>query len=263
MFDRYSPDHQFSVMIRLRDYETGPELEKDSYDAAEKDLQERLYILFNECANRGLSCLTILEGWAASGKGDALKTMTVRLDPRKFIVYTEGRGNSGYPFMYPYWQSLPYYGKAQFLIGSWYSRAVDRHVKGKDSKQVFSENLESISNFERTICADNYTIFKFFLNISRDTQKARMKRAKKQGLSWIVARGDAKQNDRYAEYMEHYERILDKTDAGVSPWNIIAAENKYYTYFTIMNTMVKSLEARLGVDSAAVMGQMKRTEEFA
>ncbi|MBL8021428.1 MAG: hypothetical protein JNM27_17280 [Leptospirales bacterium] len=250
-------------MIELKSFVGEMEFDRAAYNATEKELQERLYILLNECAQKELSCLILLEGWAASGKGDALKTMTARLDPRKFIVYTDESGKSDYPFLHPYWTSLPYHGKAQFLIGSWYHRAVDRRAKEKDSAEEFDDNIQSILNFERLLSDESYIILKFFLHISKDVQKDRMKKARKDGLSWVIAKADAKQNENYRDYKRIFEHILNRTDASASPWNIIPAENKYYGKFKIMEIMIKSLEARLGVDSQKSLEELKRVEEMA
>jgi len=249
-------------MIQLTAFDDEIAMERAAYNAAEGEMQERLYILLNECHKRELSCLVLLEGWAASGKGDALKTMTVRLDPRKFIVYAEPGGSKNYPFLHPFWRSLPYHGKAQFLIGSWYHSAVDRHVKGKDDERGFDDNVQSILNFERLLTDEKYLIFKFFFHITRAVQKERMKKARKNGLSWVVAKPDAKQNDRYKEYRKVYENILNRTDASATPLNVLPAANKCYTNFRIMEAMIKSLEARLGVDSQDMLGQIKRVEEM-
>jgi polyphosphate kinase 2 (PPK2 family) len=67
-------------MMHLKDFEDSPTLEKSAYDIVEKDLQERLYILFSEASKQKFATILILEGWAGSGKGDLLKSITTRLD---------------------------------------------------------------------------------------------------------------------------------------------------------------------------------------
>lgn len=250
-------------MIQLKNTPPGQPLEKEAYQAAEKELQERLYIVLNECWNREISCIVILEGWASSGKGDVLKTITARLDPRKFVVYAEDSDTRQWPFMQPYWRSLPYYGKAQFMIGSYYKRLADGLIKERIRPEELNDRIQSIINFERNISADRYTLFKFFLNISRESQKERMKRAKKDGLSWLIARADARQNDNYKEYRSAFEFVLNQSDSSACPWNIVDAENKNWARFSIIRTIILSLEARLGIDSEKILSEMTRLEEMA
>lgn len=250
-------------MIQLKRTPPGQPLEKEAYQAAEKELQERLYIVLNECWNRGISCIVILEGWASSGKGDVLKTITARLDPRKFLVYAEDSEAEHWPFMQAYWKGLPYYGKAQFLMGSYYKRLADGLVKGRVQPEEAGDRVQSILNFERIVSADQYALFKFFLHISRETQNERMKRAKKDGMSWVIARADAKQNDRYKEYRSAFEFVLNQSDSSACPWSIVDAENKSWARYSIMRIIIHSLEARLGIDSEKILSEMTRLEEMA
>ena len=75
-------------MMHLKNFENSPTVEKSAYDNVEKDLQERLYILFSEASKQKFATILVLEGWAGSGKGDLLKSITTRLDPRKLRVYS-------------------------------------------------------------------------------------------------------------------------------------------------------------------------------
>ena len=107
--------------MHLKNFENSPSVEKSDYDILEKDLQERLYILFSEASKQKFATILILEGWAGSGKGDLLKSITTRLDPRKLRVYSlenSEEKNKTHHFLYDYWNRLPVYGENIIFDGS-------------------------------------------------------------------------------------------------------------------------------------------------
>lgn len=241
-------------MIRLNEFEYGGQIEKFKYEAIEKNLQERLYILFGEAFKQKIGTLIVLEGWGASGKGDLLKTITTRLDPRKFRVYSMNSGSSdNYPFLHRYWKGLPEYGNTAILDGSWYSRVtydkINKLLTKKDCKNAF----QSILNFEKLIQDDHYIILKYFLNISAKEQKNRLKKAKETEKKWMISETDWEEYENYEEYRNEFEYALNTTNTENCPWCIVSAKNKNFAKYQVMNSIIASLEKKLNIDSNKIL----------
>jgi polyphosphate kinase 2 (PPK2 family) len=139
-------------MINLKDLYELP----TNYHEGDKieDLQERLYLLFNETSKNNLPTIIVLEGWAGSGKGELLKAITKRLDPRKVKVYSllqEEYGNNKYPFLQKYWKKLPPYGHLTLFDGSWYSGVSHRKKNKLINKKEYHTSFRSII-FRASFC---------------------------------------------------------------------------------------------------------------
>jgi polyphosphate kinase 2 (PPK2 family) len=253
-------------MMHLKDFEDSPTLEKSAYDMVEKDLQERLYILFSEASKQKLATILILEGWAGSGKGDLLKSITTRLDPRKLRVYSLENSDAKpktHHFLYDYWQKLPLYGENAIFDGSWYSRVSYEKQEKLINKREYKDAFKSILNFEETLHNDQYVILKYFLNISSKEQKRRFKKASEEGKKWMVSESDWKQFENYKDFERLFEEYLNKTDTEICPWSIISAKNKYYCRISVIESIIRTLEEKLRIDSRQMLLVLKSSEQQA
>lgn len=253
-------------MMHLKDFEKSPTVEKSAYDVVEKDLQERLYILFSEASKQKFATILVLEGWAGSGKGDLLKSITTRLDPRKLRVYSlenSEHNKKTHHFLYDYWNRLPLYSENVIFDGSWYSRVSYEKQEKLISKREYKDAFKSILNFEETLYNDRYIILKYFLNISAKEQKKRFKKASEEGKKWMVSESDWKQFENYSNYEKLFEEYLNKTDTQINPWNIVSAKNKYYCRIFVMESIIRNLEEKLKIDSKQMLLVLKSQEQQA
>lgn len=251
-------------MMYLNEFEDSSVVEKTVYEDVEKDLQERLYILFSAASKQKFGIMLILEGWAGSGKGDVLKSITTRLDPRKVRVYSRENflyQGGGYPFLFPFWSKLPAYGEFIIFSGSWYSRVSSDKVEKLITKDEYRTAFNSILNFEEMITSDKYIIYKYFLNISEKEQKKRLKKAKDEGNKWMVSDTDWFQLKHHDEFKKLYEEFLNRTSTPTAPWNIVPAKDKYFTRMYIMESLIANLEEKLKMDSKEMLNVLKSTEK--
>lgn len=152
-------------MVKLEDYLFTPDYGKSEYEKEEEELQERLYILSNEANKRSVPHHYYPRGLGRFGKGDLLKTVVKRLDPRKthifsFLqeIYTPGN----FPFMWKYWRKLPPKGELTVFDGSWYSGITFRRKEKLIDKKEYKNSIRTITNFETMLKDDNYLILSFF-----------------------------------------------------------------------------------------------------
>jgi polyphosphate kinase 2 (PPK2 family) len=249
-------------MLRLEKFVDSKSVEKSVYESVEKDIQERLYLLFSEAHKQQLGTLIALEGFAGAGKGELLKAITTRLDPRKVRVHSmeDDQVYSHFPFMYQFWQKLPPFGETTIYEGSWYRKLIVDRIDKKISKKQFLKSINSILQFEEMISKEKYIIFKFFLNISPKEQKKRFKKAQDEGKNWMVSSMDAMESKNYSEIKCLYEDMLSPSNLPVSPWVIVPSKDKYFTRIHVMESIIEKLENRLSFDSNGMLSELKNKE---
>ena len=88
-------------------------------------------------------------------------------------------------------------------------------------------------------------ILKFFLNISRDEQKARfMRRLDRPDKHWKFAISDVRERGFWDQYMSAYGEAIRATSTSWAPWYSIPADNKPYMRWAVAE-IVRDALARL------------------
>ena len=223
---------------------------KTTYTKRVAGLQRRLYDLEHAVFTAGIPSLVVLEGWAAADKGGTINALSERLDPRGFRVVPISpprTAETRYPWLWRFWLKVPARGQMVIFDQSWYRRVlIDRLTKTVRKRQL-EDAYQDIQEFEAMLAADGTLILKFWLHISRKEQGRRFKKLLKDPLTaWQVSDEDAHQLKHYAEYLIAAEEMLARTDAAHAPWVIVPASDRYYTRLTVMETLIRALEARLG-----------------
>ena len=247
-------------MVELSQYEDSKQIEKSVYESVEKDIQERLYLLFSEANNQGLGTVVVIEGFSTSGKGALMKAITARLDPRKVRAHSVELENpiyNGFPLLYQFWEKLAAYGELTIFEGSWYRQVVMGRFYGFVSAKNYTKYIRSIQNFEEVITDDKYLLFKFFLHISEKEQKRRIKKARKEGKTWVISKSDLKEAKHYKEIRSYYEEFIELTHTPKTPWVIVSAKDKYFARIHVMEKLIESLEKRLQFNSAEMLLKIK------
>lgn len=247
-------------MIQLERYETN----SSEYSTDLDHLQERLYILSKVAYERKKLIVIVLEGWSGTGKGDLLKTITHRLDPRKFSAYSHevSSYSKKHHFLKKYWEKIPPNGHLFLVLDSWYEFVTKGFMEGEVSREEYQKGFYSISNFENTLISDDCVIYKFFLHSSKKLMKKRFKQAKKENRIWVLSKADKNQIKNYEEYYEIFEHSINQTNTIFAPWNIISAENKDRTKFLILSQLVSELEKVFEVDSAEILLKLDSLEDI-
>src|SRR5205809_7508428 len=73
--------------LMLETIDLTKKLSKTAYERSINDLQERLRKLQYEARDAGIPVIICLEGWDTAGKGQVIKKLTERLDPRLYRVH--------------------------------------------------------------------------------------------------------------------------------------------------------------------------------
>jgi polyphosphate kinase 2 (PPK2 family) len=225
-------------------------LSRETYEHLLPGFQRRLYDLEKACWDAKVASILVFEGWDAAGKGSAISELTSRMDPRGFRLHPiqpPRTLESKHPWLWRFWMRLPSYGEMAIFDRSWYRRVLDERVEGGLSKQDRQRAFHDIVEFERMLSDDGVVIVKFWLHISKKEQRKRFKAIEGDPLeSWHVTREDWARHKLYGKYLDAAEQMLELTDSENAPWVIVEATSKSYAHRKIFETVIRSLEQRLG-----------------
>ncbi|HEY5153670.1 MAG TPA: polyphosphate kinase 2 family protein, partial [Acidimicrobiales bacterium] len=108
---------------------------------------------------------------------------------------------------------------------------------------VWSKRFEHIRAFEQMLADEGTIIRKFFLHISKDTQRERLQeRLDNPAKHWKFEHGDLEERKYWDAYTEAYGDALSKTSTEDAPWYVIPSDRKWYRNLLISTILVETLE---------------------
>ncbi|WP_432627607.1 phosphate--AMP phosphotransferase [Brotaphodocola sp.] len=229
-------------------------VEKAVYRQEHEEYQERLGAVQRRLKEAGIPVIILFEGLGAAGKGVQINRLIQALDPRGFDVYASSRPTEEEamrPFLWRFWTRTPEKGRIAVFDRSWYRRVQIDRFDGITKKSELPEAYRDICSFEKQLTDDGAVIIKLFLLISQKEQKHRFKRLEdSEETSWRVTEGDWRRNREYDAYLKINEEMIEKTDTGYAPWNIIEATDKNYATLKIIRCVTETLEQALEAHGA-------------
>ena len=111
-------------------------------------------------------------------------------------------------------------------------------------EKVWRPRYDHINNFEETLHDEGVTIRKFYLHISKDYQKRRLqKRLDNPKKHWKFNPCDLKERERWDDYQEAYEEMVQNTATNRAPWYVVPADNKWYARLVVASAIIQTLGA--------------------
>ncbi|MGH7543888.1 MAG: PPK2 family polyphosphate kinase, partial [Gemmatimonadota bacterium] len=106
----------------------------------------------------------------------------------------------------------------------------------------WADRYGSIRDHERHLARNGTVILKFWLNVSKDEQKARfLSRIDEPEKNWKFSLSDIKERKHWDRYMEAYEEALNETSRAWAPWYAIPADSKSYMRESVARILVETL----------------------
>ena len=220
--------------------------EKEELEMRLDRARTRLYELQMRIKEHKLPVLVLFEGWGASGKGSTIGRIIKNIDPRFFKVATMSAPSEEElrrPFLYRYMKQIPEAGKFTFLDGGWMEETTDEVLKEILSEAEYAKRIDSIKRFERQLTDNGYLVLKFFMQIEKKDQTARMERLlSDKDTAWRVSESDQWQNEHYKKCRKVFDRYLQDTNMSTSPWYIIDASDKKWAELQATELLVEGIE---------------------
>ena len=254
---RVRPGRRF----RLKDYDPAFTGEYRSKEEAEarlrqgiermRELQERLY------AQDQHAVLLIFQAMDAAGKDGTIEHVMSGVNPQGCQVYSFKSPSAeelDHDFLWRTTRCLPERGRIGVFNRSYYEEVLvvrvhpeilarQRIPPSLVTKRIWEERFEDFNAFERYLTRNGTVIRKFFLHVSKKEQKRRfLERLNEPKKNWKFSLGDVKERERWGDYMDAYEDMLEHTSTDEAPWHVIPADNKWFTRMAVADTIVETLE---------------------
>jgi polyphosphate kinase 2 len=210
--------------------EPAPGMSNKQYLAELAGLQVQLAKLQEWVRARGLKVVILFEGRDAAGKGGAIKTITLGLNPRIARVValpapTERERSQWY--FQRYVAHLPAAGEMVLFDRSWYNRAGVERVMGFATNEEIQEFYRSCPEFERMLVRSGILVVKYWFSVSDVEQERRFQsRIKDPTKRWKLSPMDLQSRTRWVEYSMAKDDMFRATDIKQAPWYVVNANDK-------------------------------------
>ena len=215
-------------------------------------LQEKLY------AHDQWAVLLIFQAMDAAGKDGTIEHVMSGVNPQGCHV-TSFKAPSATELDHDFlWRSscaLPERGRIGIFNRSYYEETLVVRVHPEIlqtqrlpaklvSKDIWRERFEDIVAFERHLARNGTVVRKFFLHVSKAEQKRRfLARLDEPAKHWKFSAGDLKERARWDEYQAAYEKTIAHTATADAPWQVVPADNKWFTRLAVMAAVIETLES--------------------
>lgn len=240
------------------------QISKVEYREAIPRLQRRLHQLQRACWRADLATLVVFEGWETSGKGDLIRKLTQRLEPRNFTTHVIREPRSfqkKLPWLWRFWQKLPAWGEMAIFDRSWCAQLLVERIEGSMTEQQRLRSYRDIVEFERTLADDRYQLVKFFLHISQQEQARRLNDLAADPRSLRkVGKAEWRRHRQYDQYLMATEELLARTETEAGPWTLVDASDRYWSRLEAFRVTAASMERHLVEHGVEVPEELVESE---
>jgi polyphosphate kinase len=228
--------------------------EEDYLDALEK-LQIELLKLQSHIKDTGQRLVIVFEGRDGAGKGGAIQRFTEHLNPRNCRVVALSKPSemeTGQWYFQRYAAHFPTAGEIVIFDRSWYNRSGVERVFGFAKPDQVEKFLRDVPVFEKLLVDEGIIVLKLFLTIGQEMQMKRLHKRWHDPLKrWKLSPLDFEAIDRWDQYSDAFDEVLERTNHAAAPWTIIRANDKLRTRLETIRTVLKAFDYQ-GMDAKAI-----------
>jgi PPK2 family polyphosphate:nucleotide phosphotransferase len=214
------------------------------------DLQEKLY------AQDQWAILLIFQAMDAAGKDGVIKHVMSGVNPQGCQVTSFKQPSSeelDHDYMWRASRAVPERGRIGIFNRSYYEEVLVVRVHPEFlakqhlptelvGKRIWKERFEDIQNFEQYLSHNGVIVRKFFLHVSKQTQKERfLKRLEEPEKNWKFSDADVLERKHWDDYMNAYNDMICHTATPDAPWYIVPADHKYVTHLVVSSAIIETL----------------------
>ncbi len=231
----------------LRQLDLTSSLSPDRYKRELKKLQASLIKAALKMYRKKASVVLIFEGKDAAGKGGAIRRMTSPMPPvlyRVIPVAAPEPFEKKRHYLWRFWRQMPPPGRLAIFDRSWYGRVLVERVEGFASAVEWSRAYEEINSMELSLHRSGTHIAKLWLQIDQKEQASRFEaRANSPLKQWKFTEEDVRNREKWPEYEQAVQDMLDRTDTNYAPWHLIEANDKRFARIKVLKTVLSLLES--------------------
>ena len=242
----FKEEFDLLTMPRLSEIDLSPVIEEKEYKKELDRLQERLGELHNTIYRKKIPVILCYEGWDAAGKGGNIRRVARPLDPRGFDVIPIASPEPhelNRQYLWRFWTRLPRSGHICIFDRTWYGRVMVERLEGFCKEDDWKRAYNEINEFERQLTDWGAVVLKFWIQIDQDTQLARFTdRQNTPEKQWKLTEEDWRNREKWPQYEEAINEMLQKTSTENAPWFIIESNDKKYARIKTLKIIIKALE---------------------
>lgn len=250
LFD-YKVPH--NANIKLKDHQCS-DGKKEENDYIEQNiippLVEKLKELHLKLHAEGKNgIMVVLQAIDAAGKDEAISYIFSNLNAQGLKVTTYGKPSETeqkHDYLWRLHDGEPERGQIAILNRSHYEDVIATRIHDlleDDDDAEIQRRYRQINNYEQYLSENGFSVVKFFFNMSKDEQKERfLKRMKNLDKHWEFSFSDIDDREKWEEYQEVFEDMLNNTSTEHSPWYILPADDEWHTRRIITEAMIHTLE---------------------
>lgn len=216
-----------------------------SYRSELRELQIALVHIQRHMIDTGQSAIIVFEGRDSAGKGGTIRRIVEHAAPRQTRVIAldkpSDREKRSWYFQ-RYVTHMPAAGEIVLFDRSWYNRAGVEHVMDFCTPDQRESFFDMVPSFEGMVVSAGSHLIKYYLDISREEQAKRLQSRRTNPLkSWKISAIDEAALERYDEYTEARDVMLQRTSLPHAPWHVVKADNKMTARIHVMRDLVRRL----------------------
>lgn len=190
--------------------------------------------------------LVVLQGMDASGKDGLIRKVLGNMNPqgvnvRAFKAPTEDEKD--HDFLWRIHRFAPAKGMIHVFNRSHYEDILIQRVHKWIDDETAMKRMQAINDFERLLTEHNNTaILKFYLHISEEEQKERLKERRKDPQKmWKYNKNDTTEAKLWKDYMKMYEEAIEHCND--VKWQIVPSDQNWYKEYIIAQTLRDTLRS--------------------
>lgn len=220
-------------------------MKKSDYHTELRALQLALVRWQARAIDQGEKVVVVLEGRDGAGKDGAIKRLIEHLSVRATRVVAmpkpSDREKSQWWFQ-RYAAHLPAAGEIVFYNRSWYNRAGVERVMNFSTEREQADFLRDAPAFEQMLVESDIRLVKYWLDISKAEQAARLQARKDDPLKLLKTSDlDAVAQKKWKAYSAARDEMLSATSSAAAPWWCVQADHKKPARLNIMRHLLHQI----------------------
>jgi PPK2 family polyphosphate:nucleotide phosphotransferase len=223
----------------------------DADDSTLEKKMEKLRIRLDELQNAlyaesKQSLLVVLQARDAGGKDGTIRRVFSSVNPQGCDVTSFKAPTHielAHDFLWRVHAAVPPRGMIGIFNRSHYEDVLAVRVHKLAPKRIWKERYAQINEFERMLTQNGVTIVKFFLHVSKEEQRVRLReRLTDESKNWKFQPGDLDERALWDDYTSAYADVFRKCSTKYAPWFIVPADRKHARDYLVLERIVSTLE---------------------
>ncbi|MCZ7484531.1 MULTISPECIES: polyphosphate kinase 2 [Rhizobium/Agrobacterium group] len=244
--DPVLPDWVEDKKLSAGDFPYDKKMKREDYDVTLEALQVELVKVQFWLQATGKRVMAVFEGRDAAGKGGAIFAARAYLNPRyaRVVALTKPTETErGQWYFQRYISHFPTAGEFVLFDRSWYNRAGVEPVMGFCTPEEHKRFLKETPRLEKMLVHEDIHLFKFWLDIGRETQIERFHDRRHSPLKcWKLSDMDIAALTKWDDYTQKRDEMLEKTHTDAAPWTVVRANDKRRARVNLIRHILNSLD---------------------